>query len=70
MHDLDSIALDQRMRGMQAARDDFAIHFHRDPAFGESFAFEQGADAGASIDVFALAIQFDIHSRILPHAGA
>ena len=69
MHDFDPVAFDQRMRGVQAARDDFAIHFHRDPAFGKAFRFEQDDDAGTGVDAPGLAVQFDIHPRILPDAG-
>jgi len=70
MHDLDPIPIAEGMFPMPPARDDFTVDLHRDAALAKPFGLHELQHGGLRRDRARLAIQLDLHSRIVaPRRG-
>lgn len=65
MDDLDDIPIRDDMGSVTAARDDLAVHFHGDPAFGQALGGEQFGEGAGGGQGEQIAVESDIHAGIV-----
>lgn len=63
VYQLDPVALLERALGMRAARNDLAIHFHRDPPILQTELAEQARHIGVRLHFEGFSVQFNLHAR-------
>jgi hypothetical protein len=65
VHDFDTVAVAQDVRGLRTARHDFAIDLDSDAPLRMARLFEQLGEREARVDSVRLAVEEDVHARIV-----
>ena len=68
--DFKLVAISQHAAGMLAARQDFPVQLHRDPAPRITGLFQQRGDGGGGGAVARVTVEHDVHARIVAFAVA